>query len=165
MLNRRLSRTFYWSFLALLLSGCHDASPPTPKVDTAAIWHQGKGFKLLKQEKQQVLVLSANEYFEPNSVQLRKSQAARLKQVSQYVKNIMSAHPNTQVLLTGYPLQSQHNTGLGLSHQYAVVMASEFWGKGLAVRVVDQIHNLSERELISHALRNHQHGVVIRIIQ
>lgn len=147
--------------ISTLLCACHDPNVPVqPKVYShLKSPHTTK--MVSKDHKEKTLILPTSEFFQPKTVQLKTQHGPKIAKIERYIRRDLVAHPNTRVLVTGYPLQKQAD-GLGLSHQYAVVMASYFWDVGLAVRVVDAMANKKELASVKHVLGKH-HGVVIHL--
>lgn len=143
-------------FCALSLTACNNLSTPFSNTGRPiqSVW--------LDHQKTQFLILPTRDYFQPKTVQLRSMQRLRLAEVGRYLRTVLKAHPKAQVWVTGYPTSVRRNAGLTLSHQYAVVIASYFWNKGIPVRVIDRIKGRAERRLLPQTLAKAS-AVVVRL--
>lgn len=156
-------------FLVLLvLGGCSQS----PQVRTAkARPHTMVSQQLHKiglpthyQRHRLTVLMPAAQFFKQDTLQLTEGNQQSINEMSYLIHAYSKKNHLDHIRVVGYPDHGTQ-TGLALSHQYAVIIAGHMWNKGVPARIASNLKDSPSQRWIQQHLNQHKkhEGVVIEI--
>ncbi len=166
--SRMNMRSIFISLVLVMLGGCNQS----PRVHTVLSRpHTTLSQQLHKiglpthyQQHRLTVLMPAAKFFKRDTMQLTEGNQKSINKISRLIQVYSKKNHLNHIRVVGYP-NHDTQTGLALSHQYAVIIAGHMWNKGVPARISSILNDSpSQLWIKQHISHGKQHeGVVIEI--
>lgn len=169
-MNIRLVAGTIVTILFLSLNGCSRPSAriaqltPVAAKGTAVVSKQLHkiGLPSHYQQKRLTVLMPAASFFKNKTMQLRSNNRPAIDKMSRLIQAYSKKNQMSHIRVIGYPDHGSQS-GLAISHQYAVIVAGYMWNKGVPVRIATNLKNSPAQPWIKQRLNKNHDGVIIEV--